>query len=141
MSTLAPGGPVTGELVRHRRRRRPLPALARRKLAARTKIDPGPLPGPAVVAVAAMFTISVLAGWLMLYAFVFSGMQAARANAVHYSVLRENLSAATTPIGGVIKPGTPIALLQAPAAGLPDEVIVEGTEPSDLRSGPGHLRT
>lgn len=94
-----------------------------------------------VAAVVASLIVSVLAAWMVLYALVFSGMQADRSNSVLYAELRENLSAATTPIGGVINPGTPIALVSIPKAGLPAEVLVEGTAPSDLRAGPGHLRT
>jgi sortase A len=107
------------------------------------KAPPGapPAPPPVRAAVAALLTVSVLALWVMLYALVFSRMEADRDSSVLYAQLRENLSGATTPIGGVIKPGTPIALLDAPRAGLRDQVIVEGTAPSDLRAGPGHLRT
>lgn len=114
-----------------------------RRLARRFRAPEGaPPPPPAVTAgVVAGLVVSALAAWIVLYALVFSGLQANRTNSVLYATLRENLSAATTPIGGVINPGTPIALLSVPGAGLPAEVLVEGTSPSDLRSGPGHLRT
>lgn len=35
--------------------------------------------------------------------------------------------------------GEPIAVLQIPSIGI-EEVVVQGTRPADLRSGPGHLR-
>lgn len=36
--------------------------------------------------------------------------------------------------------GAPVAILSIPAAGV-NEVVVEGTTPEDLQSGPGHLRS
>jgi sortase A len=99
-----------------------------------------PLPPQITAAVCVLVTISALAAWVALYTSVLSGLQQQRTNTVLYSQLRQGLSEATTPIGGVIPPGTPIALLQAPSLGLPSTVIVEGTAPSDLKSGPGHKR-
>ncbi|SOD72294.1 sortase A [Jatrophihabitans sp. GAS493] len=87
-----------------------------------------------------MFAISALALWLIAFTFGLSSLQASRSNAVLYSELRENLSGSTTPIGGLIAPGTPIALLKAPAAGLSGIVVVEGTSSGQLTSGPGHRR-
>jgi sortase A len=87
-----------------------------------------------------MGAISALAIWVVLFAFVFSGVQQQRTNTVLYSQLREQLSQETAPIGGVIKPGSPVALLRAPVVGLGNEVVVEGTTPSALASGPGHER-
>jgi sortase A len=84
--------------------------------------------------------LSAVAVWTVLYALVFSSLQQHRANSVLYDDLRQNLSAATTPIGGVITPGTPIALLDAPRLGLRNSVVVEGTATGQLRLGPGHRR-
>ena len=42
-------------------------------------------------------------------------------------------------IGGKIPAGAPVALINAPAAGLHRVVVVEGTSAGDLLAGPGHL--
>ena len=50
-------------------------------------------------------------------------------------------SSPTAPsIGGAIAPGSPVALLNSPIAGLHNVVVVEGTTSGDLLEGPGHLR-
>jgi sortase A len=109
----------------------------------RERTAAAPLPIAAATAVWFTAAISVFALWLLLYAFVLSGLQQHRTNTVLYAALRERLTGlakTTVPLGGAIKPGTPIALLKAPQAGLPNEVIVEGTAPGDLTAGPGHRR-
>jgi sortase A len=40
----------------------------------------------------------------------------------------------------VIAPGSPVALLNSPVAGLHNVVVVEGTTSGELLEGPGHLR-
>jgi sortase A len=50
------------------------------------------------------------------------------------------LSVQAAPIGGRINEGTPIAMLQIPSAGV-HEIVVEGTSGTQLRKGPGHLRS
>jgi sortase A len=82
---------------------------------------------------------AVLAGWVLLYALVLSGLQEGREQHVLYNQLRENLAGATTPIGGAITPGTPIATLDNARLGLHD-VVVEGTASGNLQNGPGHRR-
>jgi sortase A len=58
---------------------------------------------------------------------------------VLFADLRQNLAAATTPVGGAITPGTPIAVIRAPRAGIRRAVVVEGTTSGQLTTGPGHL--
>jgi sortase A len=89
----------------------------------------------------ALMTVSLLAGWFVLYATLLSGLQQHRDNAMLYKQFRKELAAATVPIGQPIASSTPIALLRLPAAGIPAEVVVEGTAPSDLKLGVGHLRS
>ena len=81
-----------------------------------------------------------LAGGFALYLTVFSGAVAAHAQASLYSQLREELAFGTAPLGGVVEQGAPLALMQFPAAGIHDTVVVEGTTSGDLMSGPGHQR-
>ncbi|SDJ45543.1 sortase A [Frankineae bacterium MT45] len=97
-------------------------------------------PREVAVLIWALLTISALTAWLLAYVFLFSSMQEQRTNSVLYSQLRYGLSEATAPIGGVIAPGSPIALIQAPVDGLRSVVLVEGTAPTDLSKGPGHRR-
>ncbi|MFI5099930.1 MAG: class E sortase [Actinomycetes bacterium] len=83
--------------------------------------------------------LALIGVWVLLYAFVLSGVQEARTQATYYATMRQALAEATAPIGGVIEPGSPVFILTAPTAGLNDAVVVEGTTSSAMTSGPGHL--
>jgi len=100
------------------------------------------LPLPAMVAAWATLTLSALALWALLFVYVFSGLQQQRTNSVLYSQFRQELTAEQTvaPIGGIITPGAPVALIEAPIDGLRSMVIVEGTSSGNLMDGPGHKR-
>jgi sortase A len=86
------------------------------------------------------------------YLYVLSGVQEARAQTTLYARLQGELSAGVAPTGPVIPghpaspaslaaaPGDPVAVLDIPAIGISDMVIVEGTTPENLTLGPGHLR-
>lgn len=82
-------------------------------------------------------TVAILGVWLVLYALFFSGLAESHDQHVMYSQFREKLALATVPIGGVIKPGTPIALISAPSIKL-HSIVVEGTTSKNLENGPGH---
>lgn len=64
---------------------------------------------------------------------------------VLFDQLRSDLANAVTPIGPVdymgklVRPGSPVALLDIPAIGL-RQVVVEGTTSSVTAAGPGHRR-
>jgi sortase A len=94
-------------------------------------------PARAMVATA-LATVAALAVWFLLYAFFFSGLQEDHAQHILYAQLRQNLALATTPFGGRIAPGTPVAEIDAPAIAL-HAVVVEGTSSQDLTNGPGHF--
>ena len=106
--------------------------------------DPGPPQQPLgtqrVALTWALFALSVTAAWLVLFALVLSGLQESHAQAKAYGQLRQGLSQQTAPLGGVIPPKTPVALLNARPLGLRDLVVVEGTASGDLEHGPGHRR-
>ena len=85
-------------------------------------------------------TIAVVCAWFLLYLFILTPFQEARSQTIKYGNLRESLALQTTPIGGAIDPGTPIALIDSPPLGLSGVVVVEGTTSGDLMNGPGHLR-
>ena len=83
-------------------------------------------------------TVSLLSLWFVIYAVVFTPFQESSRQTVLYSTLRQQLSQQTAPLGGVIPPGAPVALLNATTLGISDTVVVEGTSSGDLMSGPGH---
>ncbi len=87
-----------------------------------------------------LLTCSLGALWVLLYSFALSGLQEGRDQHELYSQLREQLGLATAPLGGVVEPGAPVAVVQIPALKVADMVVVEGTAAGDLQSGPGHRR-
>jgi sortase A len=90
------------------------------------------------VAVTVLFLLSLSAIWLLVYAVFLSGLQEHSAQHRLYSSIRYSLAEELAPFGGQITPGTPVAVLQIPAAGIDRAVIVEGTTSGVLRDGPGH---
>ena len=86
------------------------------------------------------------------YLYFLSGVQEARAQTTLYARLQGELANAVAPTGPVIGghpaspaslaavPGDPVAILNIPAIGISNMVIVEGTSPENLTLGPGHLR-
>lgn len=111
------------------------PEAARRPAAAAM----APSPWRPVVTASALVA-GGLAVWMILYAFVLSGFHERHEQVGRYASFREALAAQTAPLGGVITPGTPVALLSAPELGIRDQVVGEGTTSGDLMSGPGHRR-
>ena len=76
------------------------------------------------------------------YLYGLSGVQEARSQAVLYTRLQgqlAQLNGTVAPLGPTT-PGAPIAILDIPAIGIHDMVVVEGTSPEKLTLGPGHLR-
>lgn len=88
----------------------------------------------------ALLTLSIVAAWLVVFAAFLSGAQEAHDQRNLYNEFREQLAKQTAPLGGSTVPDKPVALLNAPALGLRDLVVVEGTASGDLRMGPGHRR-
>jgi len=77
------------------------------------------------------------------FAYGLSGLQEQRSQAELYASFRGLLdpsSPIAPKIGGAIAPGSPVALLNSPQAGLHNVIVVEGTSSGDLLDGPGHLR-
>jgi len=100
----------------------------------------GRLSLPVLTAVWTLAAISGLATWLVLYAFVLSGLQEASSQHSLYAQLRHELAPAieTAPLGSHPALGTPVAILKVPAAGI-DDVVLEGTSSGVLERGPGLL--
>jgi len=94
----------------------------------------------ASIAIAVLAVLAGLAVWFVFHSLVLTSLQEHGSQARLYALLREDLANATAPVGGTIVSGTPIALLDADAAGMHDLVVVEGTDSKDLMLGPGHQR-
>ena len=73
------------------------------------------------------------------YLYGLSAIQEARAQSNSFTTLRNQLSQQIAPLGPV-KPGAAVAILNIPAIGIKDMVVVEGTSPENLQLGPGHVR-
>ena len=86
----------------------------------------------------AMSAIAFLAIWFLFHALVLTTVQEKSTQSRLYAQLRQELAEDTAPLGGVVAPGTPVALLSS-GRGIHNEVVVEGTTSAQLTSGPGHL--
>lgn len=85
---------------------------------------------------------SLLSGLLLgfgLYGFGLTGLQEQHSQANLYRALDGELSQATAPLGPAAD-GAPLAVLDIPAIGLRQTVVVEGSTGADLARGPGHVR-
>jgi sortase A len=100
-----------------------------------------PRPRALVVVLAVVLFASIVAAFFGVFAFGLSSLQEHRSQQQLYAEFRQLLPGIPTAprIGGDIPSGTPIALLNAPAAGIHNVVVVEGTSSGDLLDGPGHL--
>jgi sortase A len=101
-----------------------------------------PEPGLLVIVLAVVMVLSLVAVFLGVFAFGLSGLQEQRNQHQLYAELRGLLdpsSPIAPKIGGQIPNGWPVALLNAPAAGMHNVVVVEGTSSGELLNGPGHL--
>lgn len=98
-----------------------------------------PAPQPVRVLVLSIATsLGLVAVAFAAFGFVFSGVQQAATQRGLHAELRAELALATSPLGGTIAPGEPIALLDG--LGMSQVVVVEGTTAGILRAGPGHRR-
>jgi LPXTG-site transpeptidase (sortase) family protein len=89
----------------------------------------------AAVSAAALLVVGFLA-----YLYGLSGVSEQHAQSAMYKTLAPELAQAVAPTGPV-REGTPVAVLNIPAIGLRNTVVVEGTTSRDLTLGPGHLRS
>ncbi|MFF2657633.1 sortase [Kitasatospora sp. NPDC058032] len=90
----------------------------------------------------AAWAVSLLAALTMGfvgYLFTLSHVQEKHFQSTSYKSFRDQLAKATAPTGKAAD-GAPVALLDIPAIGLHQAVVVEGTTGRDLMRGPGHRR-
>jgi sortase A len=73
------------------------------------------------------------------YLYFLSGVQEARTQTTLYAKLQGELGQAIAPVGPTT-PGAPVAILNIPAIGIHNTIVVEGTSPENLTEGPGLLR-
>lgn len=108
------------------------------------KPQPAPPPKPAVrrpVVQGVGATISLIAVLVLgffVYLYGLSGLSEQRAQGVLYKSFAGELSTAVAPTGPTTE-GSPVAILNIPAVGIRDLVVVEGTTAGDLTHGPGHV--
>ena len=100
-----------------------------------------PRPSALVVVLAVILFASIVAAFLGVFAFGLSSVQEHRSQQQLYAQFRQLLPGipVAPSIGGHIPNGAPIALLNAPAAGIHNVMVIEGTSSGDLLEGPGHL--
>ena len=102
--------------------------------------EPEPEPGSVASSIGVAVTLlAVLVLGFVGYLYFLSGVQEARAQTGLYATLQGELAKGVAPLGSPA-PGSPVAILNIPAIGLHNEVVVEGTSPENLTLGPGHLR-
>ncbi|MGA5817162.1 class E sortase [Kitasatospora sp. NPDC094028] len=73
------------------------------------------------------------------YLFTLSHLQERHYQSTAYKTFQDQLARAVAPTGAA-PDGDPVALLDIPAIGLHQSVVVEGTTGRDLMRGPGHRR-
>jgi LPXTG-site transpeptidase (sortase) family protein len=87
----------------------------------------------------ALMLVALLVLGFFVYLYGLSGLSEQRAQSVLYKTFAGQLSQATAPTGPT-GDGAPVAILNIPALGISDMVVVEGTSAEDLTHGPGHVR-
>lgn len=107
-----------------------------------------PAPGPREIrwwiGVAWLLISALLLGFVA-HVTIIGSLQHSRAQYMLYQDLRSELALATAPLGQLdvdgklVANGTPIGVITIARLGI-NEVIVQGTRPSDLSAGPGHRR-
>lgn len=82
--------------------------------------------------------VSLLVLGFFVFLYGLSGLSEQRAQSVLYKTFAGELSQAVAPTGPTTE-GAPVAILDIPAIGIHDLVVVEGTTAGDLTHGPGHV--
>ncbi|WP_155993155.1 sortase [Nocardioides sp. URHA0020] len=87
----------------------------------------------------ALLALALVAVWLVVYLTVLSGFEQGHAQKGLYDRVRTELALGTAPMSAGAPAGTPIAVLDVPALGISNLVVVEGTRAEQTADGPGHL--
>jgi len=87
-----------------------------------------------------LLVIGVVTLSFVAYEFVLTGLPHDRSQVALLAAFKAQVGTTTLDAPDAVAPeSSAVALIQAPAIGL-DQVVVEGTSPQDLQSGPGHLQ-
>jgi len=94
-----------------------------------------------------MIMIALVATWMVAQLLVLGHLSEARSQTLLYDNFRTQLASAVAPVSAmdpldpehILEPGSPVAVLTAPAIDL-QQVVVEGTASGDMLAGPGHRR-
>jgi sortase A len=87
----------------------------------------------------ALILLGVFVLGFAVYLYGLSGVQEGRDQSVLFQQLQLELANQVSPLGPTTD-GSPVAILNIPAIGIRDMVVVEGTSPESLSQGPGLLR-
>jgi len=105
-------------------------------------------PALRITAMAMLLLAGVVLGYVV-YLYGLSDVQEARSQALLYSQFQLELANQVAPLGpygpngldgarGPTIPGSPVAILNIPAIGIRDLIVVQGTTPQNMMVGPGH---
>ncbi|MEV7772964.1 class E sortase [Kitasatospora sp. NPDC086791] len=119
----------------------PVPAPAPRPAAEAAPAPPAVPPGRRrfLQGAWAVSLAAALALGFVGYLFTLSHVQERHFQSTAHKTFRDQLARAVAPTGSAAD-GEPVALLDVPAIGLHQVVVVEGTTGRDLMRGPGHRR-
>ena len=95
--------------------------------------------GPLIRAATSVTLLGLLLVGFVFYLIAFSSLQEQHFQSSAYRSFANELANAVAPTG-TAPDGTPVAVLDIPAIGLHQAVVVEGTTGEDLMRGPGHRR-
>jgi LPXTG-site transpeptidase (sortase) family protein len=93
-----------------------------------------------MVAGQGLTVLGILIAMLFVHIYFISSLEHGRTQRALLRRYSVPLGFGQAPIGGSLKTGTPMAVLDIPKIGT-HEVVVEGTSGKTLTAGPGHLRT
>jgi sortase A len=123
------------------------PAAPRSRSRDARQIRPGESSETIYLLSSASTIVLLVCVWVLLQMLVLGRLSEARDQHLLYNQYRTELATETAPTGALdyddkpVVEGSPVALMDIPAIGLHDLVVVDGTASGDLLSGPGHLRT
>lgn len=98
-----------------------------------------PVSDTVAVVSTSLTVLAVVVAWFLAQLMLLGGIEQGRDQDRLYDQFRGELAAATAPIGGVIAPGAPVAVMSIPSLGW-EQVVTEGTSAGTLLKGPGHRR-
>ena len=86
----------------------------------------------------ALLGMGVVLALFLVYEFTFTGFRESRSQRALLPVFEQRLATGTFGDPTAPVPNGPVALLQIPSIGV-HQIVVQGSSPSDLKQGPGHM--